>query len=92
MFAPFRQSPRNDPAAGEFDRAFVRETRVEHPREARSRRSEWVLAIGWALVVVKCLAVFWACRTYAVPIGPWWIAGPTLVFAALCTLIYWRRH
>ena len=60
-------------------------------REPRSRRSELVLIVGWLLVFAKIAAVRWACRAYAVPIDPWWIIGPTLLFAALCTWLYVRR-
>lgn len=70
----------------------MRELRIEHPREPRSRRSELVLAVGWVLVLAKCSAIWWICRAYPeVKIGPWWLIGPTLAFATLCTLVYWRR-
>lgn len=60
-------------------------------RAPRNRRSEIVLAVGWALVLAKCLTISWAIRAYSVPIHPWWLIGPTLAFAALCTWLYWRR-
>lgn len=60
-------------------------------REPRSRRSELVLALGWALVLLKCAAVWWACRHYPVPFSAWWLILPTLLFASLCTWIYVRR-
>ncbi len=88
MFAPFsRITPsRPEPAA------FVREVQVEHPREPRSRRSELVLGLGWVLIVVKCLGLHWLCRAYAVPVNPWWVIAPTLLFAGVCTGLYLRRH
>lgn len=91
MFAPLTRffARRLDPAENEHD--FVRGLRVEHPREPRSRRSELILAIGWVLILAKCVALHWLIRAYAVPIHPWWLIGPTLAFATLCTWLYWRR-
>lgn len=91
MFAPFFRFTTRTPDPEEFEHPFVRELRVEHPREPRSRRLEFALIVGWALVIAKCAAVWWLCRTYAVPFNAWWLIGPTLAFATLCTLLYWRR-
>ena len=91
MFAPLARFFARRPDPAETDRAFVRAVRVEHAREPRSRRLELVLALGWVLVIAKSAAVHWACRAYAVPFNAWWLIGPTLVFAALCTALYWRR-
>ncbi len=66
--------------------------RVTHPREPRSRRSERVLIIGWVLILLKSAAIWWTCHTYPeVRVNPWWVIAPTLAFASLCTLLYWRR-
>jgi hypothetical protein len=82
---------RRPPAPAETDLAFIAQLHVEHPREPRSRRSELVLGLGWALVVAKCVLVWWACRAYSVPIHPAWVIVPTLLGAVLCTALYWRR-
>jgi hypothetical protein len=91
MFAPLSRFASRRPDPEEVEAGFVQELRVEHPREPRSRRVELVLAIGWVLVVAKCAGVYWACRHYPVPFNPWWLIGPTLAFATLCTWVYWRR-
>lgn len=92
MFVPFKRSANRPPEPGEFARDLVRGFDVVRPRERRSRRSELVLAIGWILIALKCWLVTWACRTYAVPVHPGWIVWPTLLFAAVCTGLYLRRH
>jgi hypothetical protein len=93
MFAPlsrfFFRRPEALGAAPDF---FVEGVRVEHVRETRSRRSEWVLAVCWVLVLVKSVAVYWLCGRYAVPVNPWWVIVPTVGFAGVCTVIYWRRY
>jgi hypothetical protein len=74
-----------------YDRAFVKDVRINPPREVRSRRSERWIAAGWILIVAKCTAIWWAIETYSVPIHPLWLVGPTLVFGLLATALYiWR--
>lgn len=72
------------------DRAFVREVHVRR-RVPRSRLSELLLALGWLLIAVKSVAMFWLVGRYDMPFNAWWIVGPTLLAAAVCTWIYWRR-
>jgi hypothetical protein len=76
----------------DYDLAFVREVNVPAPREARSRRSEVLLAIGWVLIAAKWIAVSWLISRYHVPIHPAWIIAPTILFAGVCTAIYIRRR
>lgn len=91
MFAPLSRFLHRQPDPSESELAFVEELHVEHPREPRSRRLELVLAVCWVLILAKCAVIYWACHRYQVPISPWWLIGPTLAFAALCTVVYWRR-
>ena len=91
MFAPLSRFFARRPDPHEVDRAFVRELRIEQPREPRSRRLELILAVCWVLVIAKSAAIYWACHHYAVPVSPWWVILPTLFFAGVCTLLYWRR-
>lgn len=91
MFAPLARYFHRAPDPADADRAFISEVAVHQPREPRSRRSEAVLAIGWALIVAKCWCVHWLCTAYAVPINPWWVIAPSLLFATICTWLYWRR-
>lgn len=75
----------------DYDASFVRDVRVANP-EPRSRRVEWVLIVSWILILLKSVLVWWAIRTYRVPINAWWIIGPTLGMGAVCTALYvWRR-
>jgi hypothetical protein len=80
---------RNPPE--DYDLAFVKDIRVNPPREVRSRRSERWIAAGWILIGAKCTAMWWAIEAYSVPIHPLWLVGPTLVFGLLATALYvWR--
>ena len=92
MFAPLTRFFHRRPDPTEIEHVFVRGIRVEHPREPRSRRSEVILAVGWLLILAKSFAVHWACRTYQVPVNPWWVIAPTVLFAVICTVLYWRRY
>jgi hypothetical protein len=49
------------------------------------------MTIVWPLVLGKCVAVWWAIDHWAVPVAPAWIIAPTLVFAALATVL-WFAH
>lgn len=90
MFAnllPFR-SPQDREAN---ERAFIREVTVKR-RLRRNRRSEVLLVAGWGLILLKCAGTFWLVDHYRMPFNPWWVVGPTLAAAALCTWVYLRRN
>lgn len=50
----------------------------------------WFLAAAWVLIVAKCVLVAWAIDRWQVPIRPAWLIVPTLLFAALATVIWFR--
>ena len=77
--------------AEDYRGAFIQEVNSPTPREARSPRSEKLLAVCWILIAGKCWAIYWLVDTYRVPVNPWWINGPTVAAAAICTTIYLRR-
>ena len=93
MFAPLPRFPRRQPDSTGTEGSFVHEVQIEHRREPRSRKLELILAICWLLIIAKCVFIYWACHHYQdkIPFGPWWLIGPTLAFASLCTVVYWRR-
>jgi len=72
------------------DRAFVRDVHVRR-RVPRNPRSEALLIGGWILIAFKSVAMFWLVDRYTMPFDAWWIVGPTLLAAAVCTWIYLRR-
>ncbi len=78
--------------AEEYESAFVEGVEVRTPREKRSRKSERILIVGWVLIALKALLVWWAIRAYAMPLNPWWIIAPTLGAAGVCTWLYLRRR
>lgn len=42
--------------------------------------------------MVKSALVWWVCAAIpGIPVNPWWVIAPTLLFAALCTGVYWLR-
>jgi hypothetical protein len=50
-----------------------------------------VIWICWAIIVLKCIAVVWLFGRYHVPVSSLWVIAPTVIFAALCTLVYLLR-
>jgi hypothetical protein len=75
----------------DYERGFVRGVQVSG-RSPRNRRTERVLVIGWSVIVVKTVAVFWAFARYHIPVNPLWVVVPTIVFATLCTAVYLLRN
>ena len=73
-----------------YEHAFVKDVVVQ-TRAPRSRRVERLLAVGWILIAVKSVLIWWVCRHYPVPVHPLWVILPTIFMGALCTVIYWRR-
>ena len=78
------------PPGEEYDLAFVKDVSVRL-KPARNRAVERTIAICWILIVGKCWLVTWLIGKYHVPIHPMWIVAPTVVFALICTAVYWRR-
>jgi hypothetical protein len=79
------------PSRAEYDHAFVRDVTVK-VREPRNRRLELGLVVGWILIVAKSALMFWVVDRYRVPLNAWWINGPTVMLALLCTYVYLRRR
>jgi uncharacterized membrane protein len=51
------------------------------------RRVRLFLEIGWAVIIVKCLAVPWVIAHWKIPFNPGWVIVPTLMFAVLVTVV-----
>jgi membrane protein YdbS with pleckstrin-like domain len=51
------------------------------------RRVRLLLEICWVLIIAKCLAVPWVIAHWQIPVHPGWVIVPTLLFAALVTLL-----
>jgi hypothetical protein len=91
MFANFLELFGRRPDA-DYERAFVKEVDVAQ-KTAPSPRLERIIWVSWVLIAIKSGLVWWACARYAVPINPLWVIVPTVLMAALCTVIYYaRRH
>jgi membrane protein YdbS with pleckstrin-like domain len=89
MFADFiRLISRRPPV--DYERGFVRGVKVGE-KAPRNRRVERLIAICWVVILVKSFAVLWLFDRYHVPVNPLWVIAPTIVFAALCTVVYLLR-
>lgn len=88
MLSNFLQLLMRRPPAGS-DLGFVQEVRVTK-RSQRSPRMERLILAGWLLILVKSGLIVWAVEKYRVPINPLWVVAPTVLFALLCTLVYFR--
>jgi len=80
----------NRRGASGYERGFVREVRVS-TRAPRNRRVERVIAVCWVIIIMKCVAVVWLFDHYNVPVSPLWVVAPTVIFAALITVVYLLR-
>jgi hypothetical protein len=57
-----------------------------------SPRVRWFMAIAWLVILVKCVVVWWAMGRWHVPFHPLWIVAPTLLFAALASVLWLTHH
>ncbi len=89
MFADFVRLINRRPPV-DYERGFVRGVSVSD-RPPRNRRVERMFAICWGIILVKCVAVVWLFNHYHVPVSALWVITPTVIFAALCTLVYVLR-
>lgn len=71
--------------------AFVRKVRVSS-RLSRRRRIDILIWVCWVLIAAKSALVVWAVDAFRIPFSPLWVIVPTVTFATLCTLIYYRRR
>lgn len=79
-------SPRPSP---EGRHRFVEEVRVDTLAPARSRRVERVLLACWILIAAKCWLVVWLVDKYHMKFDALWVTAPTVLFALLCTAVYY---
>ncbi|HEX2854608.1 MAG TPA: hypothetical protein VHO24_15360 [Opitutaceae bacterium] len=75
--------------SGSSDHGFVQEVHVTK-RQHRSQRMERLILAGWLLIVAKSGLIIWAVEKYRVPINPLWVVAPTVLFALVYTLVYFR--
>jgi hypothetical protein len=74
----------------DYERGFVRGVSVS-TRSPRNRKVERVIVICWGIILLKCLGVVWLFSHYHVPVSSLWVIAPTVIFAALCTVLYLLR-
>lgn len=55
-------------------------------------RMRWFLGVAWIVILAKCVLVWWAMNHWHVPIHPAWVIGPTLMLAALATVLWIAPH
>jgi hypothetical protein len=81
-----RRTPPDDP------HGFVEEVRVASDARVRNRRVEKVLLGCWLAITGKCWLVIWLIGKYHLALNPLWVNGPTVLFALLCTGVYYFRE
>lgn len=59
---------------------------LEHGQKVAPFRG--VVYIFWGLIVAKCTMAEWAIQYYDMPIRSYYIWGPMIIFAAVCTWVY----
>ncbi len=50
------------------------------------------MAVLWAVIVAKCVVVWWAIGRWEVPFHPLWIVAPTIIFAGLASILWLTHH
>ncbi len=78
------------PSSHSYDEAFVQEVTIRR-KIIRRPAVERLLLGCWLLIAAKCWLVVWLIGKYHVPVHPLWVIAPTVLFALLCTAVYFRR-
>ncbi len=91
MFASLLQLLTRRPAP-DCERGFVEEVRVSDHLPPRNRRVERILLGCWLLIAAKCWLVVWLVEKYHMKFSAWWVTAPTVLFALLCTAVYFFRE
>ncbi len=78
------------PLTDAYDLAFVKEVSVRQ-KTPRNPRMERLILAAWILIAGKCWLMTWLIEKYHVPINPLWIVVPSVLFALLCTVVYFCR-
>ena len=50
------------------------------------------MGILWAVILAKCLLVWWATAHWNLALNPMWVIAPTLMFAMLVTGLWMTHH
>ncbi len=72
---------------GTFERLFVSRVTVRRPR--RFHGIDGFVLVGWVLILAKCALASVAIRRWDIPIDDFYVWGPSIMFGALCTGLYW---
>jgi hypothetical protein len=91
MFANFIDLITRRPPA-EYHRGFVEGVRLVDYRQPRNRRVEKIILVCWILIAAKCALVTWLVGKYHMNFDALWVNAPTVVFALMCTAVYFFRE
>ena len=69
------------------ERQFIREVKFKRTRVAPKKSLRFAVG-AWILIGLKCWAVVAVISHYQIPINPYWVTFPTLLFASLCTMLH----
>jgi hypothetical protein len=74
----------------DYERSFVQEVRVK-TKSPRNPRLERIIIAGWVFIIGKSFLVAWLVEKYRLGFNAAWVIAPTVIFALLCTAVYFWR-
>ncbi len=80
-----------EPIEGGCARLAIVNLSLQIDAERYPLKMRWFLIVAWVLILAKCGFVWWAIDHWQVPIHAAWIIVPTLMMAALATVL-WLVH
>ncbi len=75
-----------------YAQSFIEEVKVKDQPWRSAGGFDRLLGGFWTLMLIKCLLCTWAVGYWEMPISSFWVWLPSLVFGALCTLLYLSRE
>jgi hypothetical protein len=74
----------------DYERGFVEEVRISE-RLPRNRKVERLILVCWILILLKSWLMIWLVAHYHLTVNPLWVTVPTVMFALMCTAVYFWR-
>ena len=76
----------------DYRRGFVESVKLVDYSPPRNAKVERIILLCWLFIAGKCWLVAWLVSKYHMNFDALWVNAPTVIFALMCTAIYFLRE